>query len=132
MDITKNLKGDAKYQASTNISAAEFNVYFREVASKLIKSNLLDNNNNNNNANQSHKFYLNRPNIKSFVFMYTNPNEIITTVNIMPKKQSTMSSYLQSLIIDEIAQPLSLIFNKSIVQSIFPDQLKIAKVIPLH
>ena len=25
-----------------------------------------------------------------------------------------------------------MIFNKSIVQSIFPDQLKIAKVIPIH
>ena len=43
-----------------------------------------------------------------------------------------MSSYLLSLIIDEIAQPLLLIFNKSIVQSIFPDQLKTAKIIPKH
>ena len=98
----KNLKGDAKNQASTNISANEFNTYFSEVVSKLIKSNLIDN--NNNNANQSHKVYLNTPNIKSFVFMDTNPNEIITTINTMPKKQFTgydkMSSYLLSLIID--------------------------------
>ena len=43
-----------------------------------------------------------------------------------------MSTYLLSLVIDEIAQLLSFIFNKSIVQGIFPDQLKIAKVIPIH
>ena len=89
---------------------------------------------NNNTANQSHKVYLNTPNIKSFVFMDTNPNEIITTVNNMPKKQligyDKISSYLLSLIIDEIAQPLSFIFNKSIVQGIFPDQT--AKVISIH
>ena len=52
--------------------------------------------------------------MKSFVFTDTNPYEIITNVNNMPKKQFTgydnMSSYLLSVIIDETDQPLSLIF----------------------
>ena len=94
MDIIKQFKRKNKNQASTNISTIEFKTYFSVVASKLIKSNLLDN--NNNNANQSHQVYLKKPNIISFVFMDTNPNEIIKTINTMPKKPSTKYNNLSS------------------------------------
>ena len=33
---------------------------------------------------------------------------------------------------DELARPLSMIFNKSMVEGIVPDDLKIAKIIPVY
>ena len=42
-----------------------------------------------------------------------------------------ISSKLLNKIIDIFAVPLSFIFNESFTQGIFPDRLRIAKVIPI-
>ena len=43
-----------------------------------------------------------------------------------------LSNKLIKSIINEISMPLTIIINQSLVTGIFPDELKIAKVKPLH
>ena len=42
-----------------------------------------------------------------------------------------MPSKVSKLIVDNIADPLSVVFNKCISDGYFPDRLKIAQVIPI-
>lgn len=46
--------------------------------------------------------------------------------------QDGMCNSLIKLVIKEISDPLTHIFNSSFETGIFPDQMKIAKVIPIH
>ena len=65
----------------------------------------------------------------------TNPNEIITVTKAlsMSKVQGCdrISTSLLKQIIHVIASPLTHIINQSLLQGVFPDLLKIAKVIPI-
>ncbi len=66
----------------------------------------------------------------------TNPTEICKIVSKMKNKNSTgfdgISNSLLKFIIHEIKNPLALIFNKSIEFGIFPEKMKLAKVIPIY
>ena len=65
----------------------------------------------------------------------TSSNEIISIVSKLAPKLSTsfdnISVKLLKQIILQIANPLSKIFNKSLSHGIFPDLLKIARIIPI-
>jgi hypothetical protein len=127
--LINNMKGVNSHPISTTITADEFNSHFNEIPIRLT-------NNLEKFKETCHMDYLINPNISSFVIFDTNPNEIIATTNCLPKKMSAgfdnISSYLICQIINAIAMPLSLIFNKSITTGKFPDKLKIAKVIPVY
>ena len=70
-----------------------------------------------------------------FTLNLTNPLEIINTTKKLKSKYSSdnngLSSAFTKKIITHIALPLSHIFNLSILQGIFPQQDKIAKVVPV-
>ena len=108
--------------------ANSFNSYFvnlgPELASKI-------------ESNDTHfKQFLPAPLQNSFFFNPTNAYEIIkVTLSLNSSKSYShdeISTSLLKQIISTIALPLSYIFNLSFSSGIFPNSLKIAKVIPVH
>ena len=79
--------------------------------------------------------YLNKSYINSMAFSPTTPNEIISIVSQFQNKSSAgyddIPVNLIKSIIACISVPLSSIINHSLINGIFPDSLKIAKVCPL-
>ena len=76
-----------------------------------------------------------QPLLTSLFFAPNSSNEIISIVSKLTPKLSTsfdnISVKLLKQIILQIANPLSKIFNKSLSHDIFPDFLKIARIIPI-
>ena len=74
-------------------------------------------------------------NIKSAFFTPISPNEIVEVVKSF--KSNTSSGYddidmkVVKKIIDNICHPLSVVLNKCLNNGVFPDKLKIARVIPV-
>ena len=66
----------------------------------------------------------------------TNKYEIVNVVRSMDNKASSghddISNILFKKIKDSISQPLSIIFNKSLANGVFPHLMKMADVVPLH
>ena len=79
--------------------------------------------------------YMNNRNQLSMFLKSTDETEIKKIVNNFKSKTSTgyddIDMCLVKKVIDYITVPLSKIFNLSFQQGIFPDRMKIAKVIPL-
>ncbi len=66
----------------------------------------------------------------------TDPDEIISTIRSMKCKKSTgfdnISSWLVKELKSSISDALSIIINKSLEEGLFPERLKIAKIVPIH
>ena len=73
---------------------------------------------------------------KSLVMSPTNKYEILTIVKNLTNKSSSgcddISNSMLKKIIDNIVEPLVIIFNKSLSTGIFPVAMKQADVVPLH
>ena len=95
----------------------------------------LQNNRNNFTVFTLNVQSLNSPSISKFQFKQTNPNEIISVINILPIKTSSGHDKISCIILKEIkdiiAQPLSLVVNQAFNTGVFPSKLKLAKVLPL-
>ncbi len=83
------------------------------------------------------EYMSNMPNIiNSFFMMETNPQEIVTCCNALSPKKSCcfdeISVELLQRVIDIICFPLAHVFNLSLNIGVFPDKLKIAKIVPIH
>ena len=81
--------------------------------------------------------YLSKKNItQSFLISPTNPQEILDIINTLDETKSsgpcTVPTALLKIARHELSIPLSDICNKSFEDGIFPEQNKIAKVIPSH
>jgi len=65
----------------------------------------------------------------------TTPYEVSSIVQSLKGNKSAryddISPYVLKRVIDSIAEPLSIMINYSFTQGVFPDGLKIAKVIPV-
>ena len=106
-----------------------FNKFFTNIGPKLA-SNIVT-----NNPNDFSK-YLNNDMQHSLFFNPTSIHEILEIVRSLKSTKSTghdeLSVSLLKQIVHFIASPLSHIFNLSLSQGIFPDLLKLAKVIPVY
>ena len=108
--------------------ANAFNKYFNNIgpdlASKII------------NKKDDFLIYLNDNVNQSLFFNPTNIHEILEIVRSLKCSKSSgydeLSVFLLKQIIHFIASPLLHIFNLSLSQGIFPDPLKIAKIIPIY
>ena len=85
------------------------------------------------------KYYLNSIQTSEMSEIFLQP---ITTIevakyinNLKPKKSTGYDNINNILLIDLwdiISEPLSAIFNNSLMEGIFPEKMKTSKVIPLH
>ena len=75
------------------------------------------------------------PNPQSLFFSPTTSNEIKELINKLPMKSSSghdnISNVLLKRLKETITTPLSIIFNKSLEEGIFPESMKLADVVPL-
>ena len=107
--------------------ANKFNVFFVNVGPSLAKTFSPNTNN--------HKQYL-TGSYNSIIFLSPiSPSEIITTINLLKNSKSEGIDGISISVIkscaDILALPLYYIFNASISHGIFPDSLKVAKIIPI-
>ena len=72
----------------------------------------------------------------SMYFQPTDKTEIMTIIAKLPNKANSgydnISNKLLKLLKDEISEPLCELFNSSLEQGIFPSNMKLSDVIPLH
>ena len=107
--------------------ANKFNKFYTNIAENLLK--------NLGNTPTKYQDYLKNPNEHSMYFNETDPGEvskIISTLDI--SKAGDLHGISPKLLkyAPSMAFNLSLIFNMCVEQGIFPHQLKVAKVIPVH
>ena len=108
-------------------------LFFTNVGQKIAKDIQCD-------GNKNYSYYLNKQINSTFTFK--NIDEIIVkktikkTINNLPTKNSCgyddISSKLIKVIKPVIITPLTLLINQVLNTGIFPDKLKIAKVIPIY
>ena len=74
-------------------------------------------------------------NDKSIFMSATHPQEILKLIEKLPNKKSlgydNIDNVLLKAIKEELVMPLSMIFNESLIQGIFPTCMKLAEVVPL-
>ena len=82
------------------------------------------------------KSYLIRNVAHSFSFQTVSTETVENTINALASKSSTGCDNLSTKLLKTITQiilvPLTISINQSLYTGIFPDKLKIAKVIPLY
>ena len=115
------------YHNPTDI-ATQFNDYFANIGGKL--ACMIP------PSPTSYCDYLPEPNPNSFQLTPTTPQEILNLLLELDKSASQgpdnlPASFIRS-IATYIANPLSIIINHSFSHAVFPDDLKIAKITPIH
>ena len=128
-DFPSNYLHDGVEITGSKNIADKFNEYFTEIGPKLARS--ID------TVNKApFDSYLTTPCVASFNFTYISPDDIAKFIrNLRPKSSAgydNISTKLLKEIEHVISRPLSIIINQSLCTGIFPNKLKIAKVIPLY
>ena len=108
--------------------ANHFNKYFTNVGSQVDE---IDTSNK-----QPFTSYLGPPCNHVFSFEYTTPDRVVKIIEKLKPETSSgpdgQSSKLLKAVGNTLAPTLSIIINQSLYSGIFPDRLKIAKVLPLY
>ena len=111
-----------------SIIVNEFNKFYTEIGPKL--SSTIE-----SIENKSFNDYLLPHQILSFEFTSVNPQDVTKIIDSLKPKTShgldKISSQFLKYIKNEISTPISKLINQSFSESVFPDQLKIAKIIPI-
>ena len=109
--------------------ANKFNTFFKNVGQKIAKDIQYD-------GNKNYSYYLNKQINSTFTFKNIDEIFVKKTINNLPTKNSCgsddISSKLLKVIAPVIIKPLTLLINQVLNTGIFPDKLKIAKVIPIY
>ena len=109
--------------------ANEFNKHYNEIGPQLASSIIPP-------INKSFTNYLPSFNPNQFKFECVNRDDISKIIDSLKPKTScgidNISCKILKFIKNEIIQPVTLIINQMINTGIFPDKLKLAKIIPLY
>ncbi|MGB1899487.1 MAG: reverse transcriptase family protein, partial [Candidatus Kariarchaeum pelagius] len=112
-----------------NEIANHFNKYFLNIGQNLAADI-------NYTGNQNFTTYLNKTINAEFSFSHVTPNQIEKVVNNLNNKHSSGADGISTIILKKILKPilpaLTLIVNQTLSTGIFPDKLKVAKIIPLY
>ena len=104
-----------------------FNKFFSEIGGKLA--------NKFTNDNSDFKNYLGTPTAESLILSNTSQSEILETIKKLKNTNSTgydgFSTKFVKLSAPLLAPALEQLFNLTISTGVYPDNLKIAKVIPI-
>ena len=111
------------------IISNEFNRFYSEIGPKLAKNIKI-------HKNKSFMDYLPKSRNLTFKFKPVNSGDVIKTINTLKSTNSkgldNISNKLLKHIKEEISEPISNLINQSFKTGIFPDGLKIAKIIPIY
>ena len=111
-----------------NEIAEEFNYHFATTDKSLASSI--------NNKDKSPTFYLKNPYTNSIYLQPTSTHKVMVLINLLnlnkPNGHDNIDPYFLKIVSPIIVFPLSLFFNHSISLGIFPNKLKLAKVIPVY
>ena len=122
------LMNNEKITGNDNI-ASNFNSYFANIGPELSSKLKI-------NCQKTVDSFLIQSISTSFKFELTDSDSVKKTVLKLKPKTSTgfdnLSTLLLKRIIDYILVPLTLILNQSLCTGIFPNNLKVAKVIPIY
>ena len=117
--------GEDKFSNSRDICEAFAN-YLSEIATSLDK--------NIPSSNESYNCFLNNSNINSMFLSETSDNEVKKVINSFKNKGSSVNEIptkIFKIVSSNICEILGNLFNQSIQQGIFPDCLKVARVVPI-
>jgi len=118
---------------TTNCKETAANVcsYFTNIGPKYANETPKSRNNSNYHLHNSRS-----RNPDSLFMTSTDPNEIYEVLKLLKPKKSTghdnLSTYFLKLINEKVAIPPSILINKSLQTVVFPDSLKIVKVIQIY
>ena len=128
-DFTESFMLDGKIISDKVDIANNFNKFFTDVGPRFARDIVTSNEN-------SFKDYLNERYLFSFDFNLVTEEQVIKVIdNLKPKTsrgKDNLSNKLLKQIKNEISKSLTLIINQCFSTGIFPNSLKIAKVIPLY
>ena len=106
-----------------------FNRYFCNIGPKLESAIIID-------SNKSYNHYLKNPTTATFHFEPTNSTTVTKINNELKTRHSTgpdgSSTKLLQYIKEPLIEAITITLNQSLNTGIFPEKLKIAKVIPIH
>ena len=89
------------------------------------------------NSTKSFDQYLPKSNLNNFILFPTTNKEVSKVIKSLQSKNSSggndiLTNKLLKLISPNIITPLTNIFNKSMEDGVFPDSMKLAKVVPIY
>ena len=120
---------DGKQITDQKAISNAFNNYFVNIGPNLAANIKLPN-------SKSFKNFLRNPTSHKFILACTNEENILKIIDRLHPKNSCgpdeISVKLLKEIKHEIIKPVALITNQCILTGVFPDTLKIAKIIPIH
>ena len=108
-----------------------FNDFFINIGPNLTKSII-----EKDQSHTSYKKYINNSILSSFNFQLIDDEALKKPLNSLRTKTSSgydgISTQLLKFLSPDLIRPLRLIINQSLITGIFPDKLKIAKVVPFY
>ena len=119
---------DNKREYDKTVIANKFNIYFASIGIKLASAIRVT-------GDMTYTDFLQNPIAQNFTFDPVSKETIIRIINNLNSKTSYghdgLSSVLLKAIQNDISESLTILINQSLDTGIFPDKLKLAKVIPI-
>ena len=123
-----NLKVGQELITDNKLIADNFNHFFVNIGPNISR-------NVTGNVSTDHRNYLDNNYLHSCYLNPTYPAEVFNIINSFKNKTTSNTSIIPIQILKSISHiidlPLSIIINKSFISGIFPDNLKLSRVIPI-
>ncbi len=117
-----------EYTSDPNLISNDFNDFFVNIGPNLASQI--------ENENQNYSDFLFHPSNHTMFMQPVTENEILKIISKLDPNKSpghdNINNHLIKKIANEICSPLTRLFNLSITKSVFPKDLKMAKVVPIY